>query len=70
MHVLGVEPAQARHLPLVRVRMSLVPAVLTLLDRRAWWLPRWLDRILPVVDVEGERLRRTAPDRELVGAAR
>ena len=52
------------------VRMTLVPAVLTLLDRRAWWLPRWLDRILPVVDVEGERLRRTAPDRELVGAAR
>ena len=35
------------------VRMMLVPAVLTLLGDRAWWLPRWLDRRLPVLDVEG-----------------
>lgn len=40
------------------VRMTLVPAVLTLLGERAWWLPRWLGRIVPDVDVEGERLRR------------
>ncbi|MFF3415767.1 MMPL family transporter [Streptomyces sp. NPDC002698] len=40
------------------VRMTLVPAVLTLLGDRAWWLPKWLDRVLPNVDVEGERLRR------------
>jgi putative drug exporter of the RND superfamily len=40
------------------VRMTIVPAVLTLLGERAWWLPRWLDRILPDVDVEGEKLRR------------
>ena len=39
------------------VRMTLVPAVLALLGRRAWWLPRWLDRIVPNVDVEGEKLR-------------
>ncbi len=39
------------------VRMAVVPAVLALLGRRAWWLPRWLDRVLPNVDVEGERLR-------------
>ncbi|SEC54408.1 putative drug exporter of the RND superfamily [Streptomyces sp. 3213] len=39
------------------VRMTLVPAVMTLLGRRAWALPGWLDRILPNVDVEGERLR-------------
>lgn len=38
------------------VRMTLVPAVMTLLGDRAWWMPRWLDRILPVVDVEGESL--------------
>ncbi|MEU8660068.1 MMPL family transporter [Actinoplanes philippinensis] len=38
------------------VRMTIVPAVLSLLGRSAWWLPRWLDRILPDVDVEGERL--------------
>jgi RND superfamily putative drug exporter len=36
------------------VRMTLVPAVLTLLGERAWWLPRWLDRLLPSLDVEGE----------------
>ncbi|GGZ00452.1 MMPL family transporter [Streptomyces nitrosporeus] len=40
------------------VRMAIVPAVLALLGRRAWWLPRWLDRILPNVDVEGEGLRK------------
>ncbi len=36
------------------VRMTLVPAVLKLLGRRAWWLPDWLDRRLPRLDIEGE----------------
>ncbi|MGW0960818.1 MMPL family transporter [Streptomyces gelaticus] len=40
------------------VRMALVPAVLTLLGRSAWHLPRWLDRLVPDLDVEGERLKR------------
>ncbi|MFF3245956.1 MMPL family transporter [Streptomyces sp. NPDC002870] len=39
------------------VRMAIVPAVLALLGRKAWWLPKWLDRVLPNVDVEGEGLR-------------
>ncbi|MEU2428059.1 MULTISPECIES: MMPL family transporter [unclassified Streptomyces] len=39
------------------VRMAIVPAVLALLGHRAWWLPRWLDRALPKVDVEGDGLR-------------
>ncbi|MET7794804.1 MMPL family transporter, partial [Micrococcus luteus] len=38
------------------VRMAFVPAVLTLLGKTAWWIPRPLDRILPKVDVEGEAL--------------
>ena len=38
------------------VRMTLVPAVLALLGRAAWWLPRWIDRRLPSFDVEGEAL--------------
>ncbi|WP_329565491.1 MMPL family transporter [Kitasatospora sp. NBC_01266] len=36
------------------VRLLLVPAVLTLLGDRAWWLPRWLDRVLPNLNVEGD----------------
>ncbi|MFF4824363.1 MMPL family transporter [Streptomyces sp. NPDC001312] len=55
------------------VRMAIVPAVLALLGRRAWWLPGWLERALPDVDVEGtalhtERPRHADPDerRELV----
>jgi len=36
------------------VRMMIIPATMFLLDERAWWLPAWLDRILPKVDVEGE----------------
>ncbi|MBT2366836.1 MMPL family transporter [Streptomyces sp. ISL-10] len=57
------------------VRMAIVPAVLALLGHKAWWLPRWLDRVLPDVDVEGEKLhkelagKRGDPDedRDLVG---
>ncbi|GAA2546756.1 MULTISPECIES: MMPL family transporter [Streptomyces] len=52
------------------VRMAIVPAVLALLGTKAWWLPKWLDRALPNVDVEGEGLRteddRKDEDRELV----
>ncbi|MFE6819233.1 MMPL family transporter [Streptomyces sp. NPDC057677] len=36
------------------VRLLLVPAVMTLLGKHAWWTPRWLDRILPHLDTEGE----------------
>ena len=40
------------------VRMTLVPAVLQLLGDRAWRMPRWLDKMLPAFDVEGEGLAR------------
>ncbi|MFJ2936601.1 MMPL family transporter [Streptomyces sp. NPDC087219] len=43
------------------VRMAIVPAVLALLGHKAWWLPKWLDRILPNVDVEGEGLAKDTP---------
>jgi len=36
------------------VRMTIVPAVMTLLGKRAWWLPKWLERRLPHVSIEGE----------------
>ncbi|MER5638783.1 MMPL family transporter [Kitasatospora sp. NPDC002227] len=35
------------------VRLLLVPAVMVLLGHRAWWTPRWLDRLLPRIDAEG-----------------
>jgi uncharacterized membrane protein YdfJ with MMPL/SSD domain len=44
------------------VRMTVVPAVMMTLGRHAWWLPRWLDRLLPDVDIEGTRLPARVPD--------
>lgn len=38
------------------VRMTLVPATMYLLGNSAWWFPRWLDKILPRLDIEGEAL--------------
>jgi RND superfamily putative drug exporter len=40
------------------VRLTIVPAVVSLIGRAAWWLPGWLNKILPNVDIEGESLRR------------
>lgn len=40
------------------VRMILIPALMYLMGEKAWWLPRWLDRIIPNVDVEGEQIAR------------
>ena len=43
------------------VRLLFVPAVMALLGDKAWWIPKWLDRILPDLDVEGAQLERTHP---------
>ncbi|GIG53488.1 MMPL family transporter [Demequina activiva] len=43
------------------VRMLIVPALMHLMGEKAWWLPRWLDRIVPNVDVEGAALEREHP---------
>ena len=40
------------------VRMLLIPALMHLAGDGAWWLPKWLDRILPDIDVEGSALER------------
>ncbi|MGV2900733.1 MMPL family transporter [Microbacterium sp. AGC62] len=48
------------------VRMLLMPALMHLLGRSAWWLPRWLDRILPNVDMEGAALERDHPGMKAV----
>jgi RND superfamily putative drug exporter len=51
--LMGTGLATAVLLDATVVRMLLVPATMELLGDRNWWLPRWLDRILPKVDVEG-----------------
>ncbi len=44
------------------VRMTFVPAFLTVLREHSWWIPRWLDRALPNVTIEPPAEReRTAP---------
>ncbi|NUT26064.1 MAG: MMPL family transporter, partial [Streptomyces sp.] len=58
--MIGFGLASAVLLDAFVVRMAIVPAVLALLGDKAWWLPKWLDRILPRVDVEGEALTRRA----------
>ena len=43
------------------VRMVIIPALMHVLGDKAWWLPRWLDRVIPNVDVEGSALERSHP---------
>jgi RND superfamily putative drug exporter len=54
--LLAIAFASAIFLDATVVRMVVVPATMALFDRKAWWLPRWLDRLLPNVDVEGQHL--------------
>jgi RND superfamily putative drug exporter len=48
------------------VRMVLVPATMELLGDRNWWIPRWLDRILPNIEVEGKHHIAPVPTSELI----
>jgi RND superfamily putative drug exporter len=58
------------------VRMVLVPATMELLGDRNWWLPKWLNRLLPKLNVDGNAhvpaavaLATEEPEKELVGVA-
>jgi hypothetical protein len=61
---LGLGMAVAIVLDATLVRMVLVPATMSLLGHWNWWLPGWLDRLLPTVRVEVDD--EPAPERELV----
>ncbi|MEO3826154.1 MMPL family transporter [Actinomadura sp. B10D3] len=61
IQTMGVGLASAVAFDAFVVRMAIAPAVLALLGRRAWWLPRTLNRVLPNVDIEGEALSRRFP---------
>jgi RND superfamily putative drug exporter len=58
--LMGTGLATAILLDATVVRMLLVPATMELLGDRNWWLPRWLDRVLPSIDVEGHAAPGTA----------
>jgi RND superfamily putative drug exporter len=68
----GLGLASAVFLDATLVRMLLVPATMELLGAKNWWLPSWLDRVLPTLNVEGTHEEVTAstdepePERELV----
>ncbi|MGI5160216.1 MMPL family transporter [Microbispora sp. CA-102843] len=70
--VFGVGLAVAITVDATLIRGFLVPATMVLLDRLNWWIPRWLDRILPNLSIEGhEEDGETAEaEPELVGAGR
>jgi RND superfamily putative drug exporter len=48
------------------VRMTLVPAAMALMDRWAWWMPRWLGKVVPTLDLEGANLPATPELDEVV----
>ncbi len=58
----GIGLATAVFVDATVVRMVLVPATMELLGDRNWWLPGWLDRLLPRLDVEGEPTPVPAPE--------
>ncbi len=71
----GVGLSVAVFLDATLVRMVLVPATMSLVGNANWWLPNWLDRILPHLDLEGGSTKGSTdddvavePERELVAA--
>jgi RND superfamily putative drug exporter len=68
LKVFGLGLAVAVLVDATIVRLVLVPATMELLGKANWWFPRWLDRIMPHLDVEGENeAPPTAPARQPVG---
>ncbi len=59
----GLGLASAVFLDATLVRMLLVPATMELLGEKNWWLPKWLDRILPTLNVEGDTSHETPQER-------
>jgi RND superfamily putative drug exporter len=62
LKALGVGLATAILVDATLVRLLLVPATMQLLGRANWWLPGWLDRVLPDLHIEGPPARRTEPE--------
>jgi putative drug exporter of the RND superfamily len=60
--VIGLGLATAVLIDATVVRMVLVPSTMELLGDRNWWMPRWLNRVLPHVDIEGRQAPATEPE--------
>lgn len=60
LKLMGLSMAAAIFFDAFLVRMIIMPTTMALLGDKAWWMPSWLDRILPRIDVEGENLRAAA----------
>ena len=56
LKLFGLGLALAVFIDATIVRMVLVPATMELLGDRNWWIPKWIDRMLPKIDVEGHNL--------------
>ena len=61
LKMLGLGLAVAILIDATVVRMVLVPSTMELLGDRNWWMPRWLNRLLPHVDIEGSSAPAPAP---------
>jgi membrane protein YdfJ len=44
------------------VILTIVPAIMTLMGKSAWYLPKWLDKILPNIDIEGSSITKVEHD--------
>ena len=64
LRLIGVGMATAILIDATVVRMALVPAIMQLLGRASWWIPRWLDRVVPRLDHEPGAGAVGAPARE------
>jgi putative drug exporter of the RND superfamily len=62
--LIGLGLATAVFIDATIVRLVLVPATMELLGDRNWWLPRWLDRILPNVSIDSDHRTQSAPTRD------
>ncbi len=66
----GLSLASAVFLDAVVVRCLLLPAVLSVVGERTWWIPAWLDRVLPRLNIEGTSIRAQATAEQLASSAR
>ncbi len=66
--MVGLGLAAAVFLDATVIRLILVPATMVLFDEANWWLPGWLDRLLPHVDIEGEKLLEELDDGQVTEA--